>query len=66
MIFIVLELKKLRSHVIEVINVKTVEELLEVNLLSLELDEKLLRVRASLSTRPGLHVHLYLLPVLVV
>jgi hypothetical protein len=66
MIFIVLELKKFRSHVIEVINVKTVEELLEVNLLPLELDKKLLGVRASLSTRPGLHVHLYLLPVLVV
>jgi hypothetical protein len=66
MIFIVLELKKFRSHVIEVINVKTVEELLEVNLLPLELDEKLLGVRTSLSTRPGLHVHLHLLPVLVV
>lgn len=66
MIIIVLELEKLRSHVIKVINIKTVQELLKVNLFPLELDKKLLRVRASLSTRSCLHVHLYLLPVLIV
>lgn len=66
MIFIILELEKLRSHVIKVINIKTVQELLEVYFLPLELDKKLLGVRASLSTSPGLHVHLYFLPILIV
>ena len=66
MIIIVLELEKLRSHVIKVINIKTVQELLEVNFLPFELDKKLLGMRASLSARPGLHMHLYLLPVLIV
>lgn len=66
MIIIVLELEKLRSHVIKVINIKTIQELLEVNLLPLELDKKLLGVRASLSTRPCLHVHLHFLPVFVI
>lgn len=66
MIFIILELEKLRSHVIKVINIKTVQELLKVDFLPLKLYKKLLGMRASLSTSPCLHVHLYLLPILVV